>query len=49
MIVKFAGNSPELTEISDGILEVCKVDIRCEITFPWSVKDIHNFVVFERL
>lgn len=49
MILKFARESPELTEISDGILEVCKVDVRSEITFPWAVKDIHDFVVFERL
>ena len=39
----------ERTEISDGIFEVCEVDIRCKITFTWSVEDIDNFMVFERL
>ena len=48
MIVRLQENH-RLTEISDGIFEVCEVDIRCKITFTWSVEHIDNFMVFERL
>lgn len=49
MMIRFARKSPEHTEISDGIFEVGKIDVRRQITLPRPVKDIDNFMVFECL
>ena len=38
-----------LTEVRDGFFDVRKIHIRCQITFAWLMKDVYDFVTFERL
>jgi hypothetical protein len=37
------------TESCHCFFEVLKVDVSSKVAFPWTVKDIHNFVIFECL
>ena len=49
MMIRFARKSPEHTEISDGIFEVCKIDVCREITFPRPIELVDYFMFFECL